>query len=202
MSAQDDTHGALSDLLRELREGGPLVEDVQAQCGELMVRRTQDAFRLQGRSEPWPPRGGPSGINRIGVLRDLEEGRNPPARRFDPRPAGMDTGTLRNSPAWEPVPGGIRFGSSVAHAEDFQEGKEVTIPITGTLRKRLAAWLKKLPEGIKEAARAAFGPLFTLGVLKVKVPGRVYVEITDQDRDDCQKILQDSIQERLKKGRA
>lgn len=146
-----------------------------------MVGKTQQAFRDQGRGGvAWQGRGVP---NRVGILRDLEAGRTPPERRFEARPAAIDTGRLRASIAYR-VEGEstVVVGSSLPYASDVQRGSSVSINVTGQLRSALADWLRSLQGERKRVARSAMGWLFRVGVLTTTVPPRPFVMVTDEDR--------------------
>ena len=158
------------------KDPAPLLNAV----GLYMVGKTQQAFRDQGRGGvSWPGRAGP---NRVGILRDLEAGRVPPERRFEPRPAAIDTGRLRASIAYRVQGDTVIVGSNLDYASDVQRGSTVSIQVTGSLRIALAAWLRSLKGDRKRQARAAMGWLFRVGVLTVNVPARPFVMVTDQDR--------------------
>lgn len=71
---------------------GPLtVSDISRQVGAILVAKAQKCFIDQRGSDgrPWPARAVP---NVYGIIADLHAGINPPARRFQARPAGMDNG--------------------------------------------------------------------------------------------------------------
>lgn len=163
-------------------------------CGAYLVGRAQRAFADQGRGgDSWPERAIP---NRIGVLRDLQAGRQPPERRWDGKPAGVDTGRLRSSIAYRVEGNTVVVGSNLDYASDVQLGSSATIELDAQLRSALAAWLRKLSNAAKRAkresypakearyslARAAFGPLFRAGALRVEVPPRPFLGVTDEDR--------------------
>jgi len=67
--------------------------------GVMMVAESQDAFQQQRHgSVEWPARSNP---NVYGILADFAAGKSaPPARRFQDRPALIDTGRLRSSIAF------------------------------------------------------------------------------------------------------
>lgn len=147
--------------------------------GLFMVGRTQQAFRDQGRDARWLPRGVP---NRVGILTDLEQGRAPPERRFEDRPAAIDTGRLRASIAYRVAGGTVTVGSNLAYASDVQRGSAKTIRVEGQVRSALAEWLRSLTGDRQKAMRRAFGFLFHAGSLTVNVPPRPYLVVTDADR--------------------
>lgn len=68
---------------------------ILTRVGAIMKGRQQAAFKDQRRgTEMWPKRSVP---NVAGILKDLSVGRRPPSRRFEDRPAGVDTGALWKS---------------------------------------------------------------------------------------------------------
>lgn len=169
--------GRLQVIRERIERPGAVLQAV----GLLMVARTQQAFDRQGREKAWPPRGVP---NRIGILRDLQAGREPPSRRFQPRPAAIDTGRLRASIAFEASGRTVTYGSRLEYANDVQRGSTVTIAIDRTLRRALSAWLRRHRE-----ARAAMGPLFNLKELTTVVPPRPFVAFTAEDRRDVNELV-------------
>ena len=78
----------LDNLRARLADFRPLGDAV----GTFLLGRAQQSFRNQGRNSAWPERAVP---NRIGILLDLKKGtKNPPERRWTPRPAAEDTKRL------------------------------------------------------------------------------------------------------------
>lgn len=166
----------LGDLRRASKDPRPLMDAV----GLLMVSRCQAAFREQRRgSVSWPERAVP---NRAGILEDLRAGRTPPERRFEPRPAGIDTGRLRSSIAYRVDGTSVTVGSNLPYASDVQRGSSKTIVVDGDLRRSLTAWLRSLPRDRRRAMRRSFGYLFHVGFLTVRTPPRPFVMLTDEDR--------------------
>lgn len=160
-----------------MKDPRPLVEAV----GLMMVGRAQKAFVDQARGGlAWAPRSVP---NRAGILMDLKAGRVPPSRRWDPRPAGVDTGRLKSSIAYR-ITGNLEVtvGSKVEYASDVNKGATKTITVDGDLRKRLADWLRSLHGAEKTRARAAMGFLFHTGSLTVTTPPRQFLMVTDDDK--------------------
>lgn len=167
---------ALDRLKSALSTPRPLLDAV----GMLLVGRTQRAFQDQARAgNSWRQRAVP---NRIGILEDLRAGQSPPERRWDPRPAAIDTGRLRASIAFRVNGNKVVVGSQLPYASDVQRGSTKTIALDGGLRRALAAWLKSLRGDRRDMARKAFGPLFSKGAASVRVPPRPFLAITDEDR--------------------
>jgi phage gpG-like protein len=190
---------ALENLRARLANPVPLMQAV----GVYLVGAAQRAFKNQGRGgEAWADRSVP---NRFGILADLQAGKQPPERRWDARPAGVDTGRLRSSIDYRVEGMRVIVGSRLSYASDVQLGGARQVELTPELRSALAAWLRKLSGAAKrarkgsypakearyQAARASFGPLFHSGVLTADVPARPYLMITDEDRQRIRGLVTD-----------
>ena len=171
-----------------------LVEDrvrnpgqVLARIGRMVANRAQAAFRLQKRGEDiWPPRGVP---NIAGILSDLEKGSSVKKRRFDDRPAGVDTGRLRQSIAWTIIDSTtVEIGTVVEYASKIQFGGEEVIPITKEMKDGLAKFIGEDPE-----LSADLGFLLKADEYKVNIPPRPFVVVTVQDEEDIRTIVVASI---------
>lgn len=165
--------------------------------GAIMLAQAQRKFDQQGSSESrWPPRAVP---NLAGILSDLNAGRTPPARRFDDRPALVDTGTLRRSLAVEVVRLGttveIRVGTNVPYADDLQRGATREIPITADARARVPEVMRRHPEHAERLARLLKGE-----TLKIQIPPRAFLDVTDEDADELEEELTALVNERLDRG--
>lgn len=129
---------------------GPLVR----RMGLLVAVRARLAFQEQKRGPvAWKERVTP---NLPGILADLRKGSTPPERRFQPRPAGVDTGRLMNDVASSEAvrPDGrdaVKVGSRLPYASLIQFGGDVDIPIDDGLKERIGAYLRTLT---RRAARA------------------------------------------------
>jgi phage gpG-like protein len=167
---------ALEGLQKAARDPRPLLDAV----GLYLTGRAQAAFREQRRGGvAWPARSVP---NRAGVVEDLRAGRTPPERRWDPRPAGIDTGRLRGSIAHRVEGASVVVGSNLPYASDVQRGATRSLSIDGTVRAGLANWLRGLSGDRKKQARASFGWLFRAGSLTVTTPPRPFLGVDDDDR--------------------
>ncbi len=127
-----------------------------------LASRAKRAFIDQRRGPfDWKPRANP---NVPGILSDLRRGSNPPERRFQDRPAGIDTGRLMAdlSSARAVTPAGndsVIVGSKLPYAGLIQFGGEVDIPIDSSLKANIAAYLKRMAGKAKRATGKAFGPV-------------------------------------------
>jgi len=133
-------------------------ETLLKQFGTLIALRAQRAFKDQKRGTfRWKDRAVP---NVPGILSDIRRGKNPPARRFESRPAVVDTGHLAGSIAFR-VTGAktVEVGTVVPYASTQQYGGEVDIPIDMDLKSKIRAFLKKQDRKAQNMARRAFGPV-------------------------------------------
>lgn len=181
--------GALTDLQARLSKSQAALQA----CGLFLVGQTQSTFDNQSRGTvSWLPRGVP---NRIGILKDLQAGKTPPPRRWEPRKAGIDKGTLRASISFRiEGKGRVIVGSQLDYASDVQRGSQVSIDLDKSLVTTLSKWIKSLGRGDKgDKARAAFGPLLTSKRLDVKVPPRPFVFQTTEDTRGVREILKSAL---------
>lgn len=181
--------GRIGVLARRVKGQGDALARTLVRVGTLMVGRTQKAFEDQGRAgKQWAPRKIP---NVAGILRDLERsGRMPPARRFEPRPAAIDTGQLRASIVFtRRGRDSVEYGSRVAYANKVQQGEASTIAITDTMRKNLSKLLKR-----RKDLRAKLGFLFQLKQFTVKPPARPFVVFLPEDRRAAERIWREEVQ--------
>ena len=129
-----------------------------------LASRAKRAFIDQSRGPyKWAPRATP---NVPGILADLSRGSNPPNRRFEPRPAGIDTGRLLadigSARAVRPNGvGAVDVGSRLPYAPLIQFGGDVDIPIDSSLKEKIAAYLKRMAGSAKRQTKKAFGPSAT-----------------------------------------
>lgn len=183
--------GALEGALEDLT---PALE----QIGVLLVAGAQRAFREQGRGERWQERRVP---NVFGIVSDLARGKTPPKRRFDRRPALVDTGQLRNSiDARVSGRDTVEVGTVVPYASLHQFGGTSTARVTPAARRGLARYLKtqrrrrknsKASEADRSRASSALeiGWLFQVDVLEAQIPARPFIEVTDTDREEIRRIV-------------
>lgn len=128
--------------------------------GGFIVKESGKAFREQRLGNfPWKPRVNP---NWPALLRDAEKGAaKPPQRRFQERPALMDTGLLARSIAHRVVSNtdvevGVA-GVAKAYGDKHQVGGEVeTAIVTKAIQHRIWLWIKAARKAApRAAARAA-----------------------------------------------
>ena len=168
------------------------------QVGALLVAESQQAFVDQKfGGKRWPAR---APVNVYGILADLDGGRTSiPKRRFQTRPALKDTGRLAASISFAITRRDtVTVGSNLPYAGVHQKGGPVeSVKITGTIRRRLAEWLKKNP-------RHAIGLGWLLNRkflgkrLKGEVPARPFVGLTPRLRRD----IRDMVGAHVRLGRA
>ena len=147
--------------------------------GLVLLNKSQNAFKKQrfGKSR-WRARSVP---NVAGIISDLNRGANPPARRFQGRPALVDTGRLRNSIAMKVGTDGVEVGTKVKYAADHEQGKTITIRLTKAGKTNLSRLLAK-----KTSLRKSLGFLFKKSTIKVKLPKR---QIVGADQDDIDRMI-------------
>lgn len=173
-------------------------EAILKQIGVVLLGEAQKAFREQALDdEKWPARYGGKvpHVNVAGLISDFIAGRsNPPARRFQPRPAGIDTGmTLRSltpSKAITTIPYTVQVKSNTDGAAALQNGAITTQLLTKQVKKRLAEWMKHSrrrakrergraqPMRMEDAAAQSLGWLFSKKSLKTHSVPRPFLGIT------------------------
>lgn len=176
-------------------------ERILRQIGMVLVGEAQKAFREQRLgAEAWPPRypgqrGAP--VNIAGLIADFRAGKSrPPARRFQDRPAGIDTGqTLRSlAPSQSLVTSGltVQVQSNTIGAKMTQSGGTSVQLVTKQVKERLAEWMKRSrrrakrekgraqPPRAEDAAAMSLGWLFSKKSLRTKVTARPFLGVTPE----------------------
>lgn len=175
--------GEIQVLVDQLSDTRELLDAI----GVLLLARAQQAFRQQRRGrQVWPPRMVP---NVPGIVRDLNAGGFPKSRRFEPRPAVVDTGLLRNSIVSEVAADGksVTVGTTVHYAATQNEGGESDVTLTSTGRRQLTTWLRR----DASARELGLGWLFNKPTFVVQVRERRFLDI---DRDDRKLIVRETEQ--------
>ena len=152
------------------------------EIGVFLLSQTQKAFRAQSfDGKPWAPRMVP---NIPGIVGDLNKGQQPKARRFQPRPALVDTGRLRQSFNFLVGKDSVQVGTKVKYGALQQSGGKSRITLTKVGREGLKKFLKKRPE-------LRLGWLFRKPSFEVNVRPRRMVGISDSDVSEILDILKD-----------
>lgn len=152
--------------IRDLEERIEHPEVFLRQVGLILVGASQKAFREQRfggvRWEERYPNQNGAKLNIAGALADAKAGRPAPlARRFNDRPAGVDTGTLKNSITSRVEGDSVIVGTTAPNAQITQEGGVSVQPITPGMRTVIAGWLRKSRRAAKRA-KATGGSLKAL----------------------------------------
>lgn len=137
---------SIDQLIQLLTHPGPVLRVV----GQTAVDYSRERFRAQEfDGERWPARypwqkDRSTFVNRAGVVSDLLAGRDVAGRRFEDRPAGIDTGELRDSIAYEVRGYEVVIGVSPGvrdRAQRFQDGGESAQALDDAFHKRLRRFL-------------------------------------------------------------
>lgn len=166
------------------------------QIGALMLAESQGAFKRQRFGKvAWKPRGVP---NVFGIIADLHKGsKEPPKRRFEPRPALRDTGRLSGSISFKlKGKNSIEVGSNLPYASVHQKGGKVeSMPVTEKVQKALWKWLKNKGSAWKDDLGWLLNKKFRNKKLEGTVPARPFVGITRLTRRDVKEVVGVSIME-------
>jgi len=159
------------------------------QIGALGVAASQKAFKAQefGNTK-WKPRGVP---NFMGIIADFAAGKaTPPKRRMQDRPALRDTGRLAQSIAFQVQGATVEWGSNLDYASVMNfGGVSESAPLTDTVRDKLAKWLKKRDAGVRKKLGWLLNPKFAGKRVKVTVPARPFVGVTDELMADIEDVI-------------
>jgi phage gpG-like protein len=195
-------------------------EAVLKKMGAWLVARSQRAFREQARGESkWKPRMNP---NIPGIVRDLERGPAIMRRRFQDRPAVVDTGILRNSVAYRFLDARtIEYGSALPYASIQNYGGTSRVPVTQRVRDNLAELLRRNRRSVRaghggflgkiasffhpkkvKASRGGksrdelsemLGFLFGVDEVNVKVRSRLFIDFDREDDDHLRQLVKDAV---------
>lgn len=163
---------------------GPKFPRLLEIVGHTMVSYSMDAFRQQRLGDfAWPeryPNQDEPKVNVAGVLADLNEGRGISSRRFDSRPAGIDTGQLRASIEHRIVGDrAVEVGSNLDYADRVQVGGTSFQAIQPDARRKLYQLMRT--DRRLRAARDKLAPLLNPKnpVLETTLPPRPFVGLPD-----------------------
>jgi phage gpG-like protein len=160
------------------------------QIGAMLVAESQQAFQRQRLTKKrWDAR---APINVFGIISDFAMGRKkPPARRFDRRPALVDTGRLRSSIAFKVVGSkAVDVGTNLPYASAHQYGKRVDSEIiTKDVQELLWKWLRGQGKQYKKDLGWLLNKKYTGTKLSMMVPKRPFVGVTARTRRDVKKAI-------------
>jgi len=154
----------LRNVLRRMQQSKEFQERIMKGLGALALASAQEAFDQQALgSEQWEeryPKQKGFKANIAGIVADFAAGkRNPPNRRFDARPAGIDTGNLRRSltPSKALTTHGFKVtvGSTQQNASAVQFGGETRQQITKTIVHLLADFMRRSRKRVKKAKKVS-----------------------------------------------
>lgn len=185
-------------MLRKQISSGALPTAALMRIGRLAKERARTAFEAQARGGvAWPARAVP---NVMGILRDAETSSTPKGRRFDARPAAIDTGSLRNSIQVSVTgPSSIEVGSALPYASIVQRGGASTIQVTQTMRENVKRMVRRDPR-VAASPRLRGVANGTTSAITAQVPPRPFLTVTEQDRKDYRSILEDEIHRVVRGG--
>ena len=208
--ASEITINSRDDFDRFRRKLGNL-QPILNQIGALITSQAQGAFQQQRLGDiawlgRYPGMADPF-VNIAGLVSDLNAGGQPKARRFQRRPAGIDTGRMMNSITWETTRDSVSIGSNVEYATFHQEGGISFMPVTAAAKAGLAEFLRSeqaqqtaelLRVNAPQAAGSAtlhtrLGFLFQLGVLETDHVARPFLGVTDQAERDIVELIEEMI---------
>lgn len=181
-----------------MNDEAPLIDfsESLSAIGVYLRERARSRFLEQEfGGQQWQERGVP---NIAGIISDIQErGRtaaNIPARRFDARPALIDTGTLRRSISYriEDDQLTVTVGSNLPYARKMQEGGESTFQIDARTRSELlklanSALVKSQPDA--ERIQRALVATANKDEVTVSNSRRTFIGIDDEDVQEIFAIL-------------
>ncbi|HUW15756.1 MAG TPA: hypothetical protein VMW94_01655, partial [Actinomycetes bacterium] len=120
----------LEKLRDRLKDFEPVFDAIARQLIHTAKRSFQDqAFGGVAWPRRYPRQIGPA-INIAGVISDMNAGKEPPSRRFQDRPAGIDGGALAaNYQYVKDGPFSFDVGAYQSYAQAFHSGGEFSMPV-------------------------------------------------------------------------
>lgn len=186
----DDVEVSKGRILAHLSDAVTRSDVALNRIGAMISTRGQIAFDEQKRGDvEWPARAVP---NVAGIVTDLETGTEIPERRFEDRPAGVDTAGLKNSLSWEleERATAVEIGTNKQGASLIQYGGEVEVSVTMEVQQKLRAWGLRNPGRWPQVQFLAPGYEYTL---RFEVPPRPFIMVDQADREDIRSIILDVI---------
>jgi phage gpG-like protein len=176
----DIDQGDKEAIQRKLSDLRPALSEI----GIEMVASAEETFRKQAlANKPWLGRSVP---NIAGIISDLNRGANPPKRRFEARPAGVDTGKLRQSISLLLTNNSVKAYSRLSYSKKFQEGGQSTHKLTTQGKETLKRFLER-----NRGMRKTLGFLFKKKVFKITQPARPFLAPTKELENNILEILGD-----------
>jgi len=187
ISSPDD----LERLKARLQDFSQVLESM----GTTLNARSQAAFEdKQFGDAVWKPRypgqKGPP-LNLAGLISDLNAGKEPPMRRFQASPVGIDTGQLQGSITHtvDNSNFSVTAGSRAEHAQRFHAGGDFSMPVNPETVPRLRAFVESHPQYKKTLARFIGKNPPDEYASKMAGP-RPFVGIIDKDQRDFIEIVE------------
>lgn len=193
------TFDNLKEFRGRLEDPRPALERV----GAIMLAASQKAFEDQSYGpERWPERyEGQSNpfINIAGALSDVARDRQIKGRRFDRRPALIDTGVLRGSLTFA-LKGkkAVRVGTTDPKAPKHLFGLQSVQEVTEVARKRLIKEYKRFKRagGARFQAFKKLGFLHTVKTLETNIQQRVFLGFFPDLEKRLSRTVEDFLAER------
>lgn len=185
-------------LRRRLEDPRPVLKSI----GALMTATSQDAFKKQAYAgERWPERyEGRSDpfINVAGALSDLNRGSPIKSRRFERRPAAVDTREMFNKISFELVgQNAVQSGSTALHAPAQVFGLAVRQTVTAAARNKLTEETRRFKKrgGQKFAAIKKLGFLHVVDELTTQIQARPHIGIYPELEREIVEMVEDFVAE-------
>ncbi len=128
----------------------------------------------------WKPRAVP---NLHGIINDINEGRKPPIRRIDPRPALIDTGMLRRSITYElSSTTSVRIGTNKPYAKVHQLGGiVVSKKKASNFDEQYIKWLNTVKSRLSKTQLARAGRILSLSQISSMMPARPFLSYPEKE---------------------
>ena len=169
------------------------VRPVLLKWGILGVEASQTAFRDQRYGKDiWRARAVP---NVYGLISDFADGRQPPNRRMQSKPALRDTGTLMRSINYQIRGTSVKIGTSVRYARVLDEfGPIESRKITKKVQRRAKKWLATKSDAVRKKLQWLTNPENEGTEAQGEVEPRPFVGATPELVAQFQRVLRAHIE--------
>ncbi len=174
------------------------LQRVLSQVGILVRSKARSRFRTQGQPpNSWPERMTP---NVPGIVSDLNQGSNPPARRFQSRPAGIDTGRLSKDVNFRVSKNTLTVGSSLDYAGTINFGGTTRVVLRPVGRRQLWMWLQSLSRRKRRELGRELGWLFQKPEFNVRVRPRPFLTLTKEEVAEIEETVRAALERGTTRG--